>query len=261
MFVRSLITALAVTATPAFAAKANVANQVLAPADLFLRGVEDAKLGTRHETPVLRLMSDPPPTVSLAAWQTPIKNQDGRGTCWAFAAVGALEAAYKRAYGIELDLSEQYVFHIEKAGELYSDYPTSTAPHENNSSFWGFQGNSGILKQMERFGVPTEADAPYLGQAAMEELRIATPASGALAYTSTQEELDAFEFSAGHIPGIARERANYRVVRAEEVGAHDTTELERVIAGGHEIVADFDLKWGVAFWMRASELSFDEDEA
>src|SRR3712207_3783973 len=49
---------------------------------------------------------------SLARYQTmPFRDQGGRGTCWAFAGVAAMEAAYKRRYGLELDLSEQYVFH------------------------------------------------------------------------------------------------------------------------------------------------------
>src|SRR5262249_53828249 len=58
---------------------------------------------------------------SLAQYQTPFRftvgdqsviGQGGRGTCWAFAGVAALEAAYKRKYGVTLDLSEQYTFHM-----------------------------------------------------------------------------------------------------------------------------------------------------
>ena len=49
---------------------------------------------------------------SLAQYQTSFKNQRDRGTCWAFAGVAALEAAYKRKYNLTLDLSEQYVFHM-----------------------------------------------------------------------------------------------------------------------------------------------------
>ena len=43
---------------------------------------------------------------SLAQYQTSIKNQDGRNSCWAFGGVAALEAAYKRKHGLEIDLSD-----------------------------------------------------------------------------------------------------------------------------------------------------------
>ena len=189
------------------------------------------------------LWAAPPERASLAAYQSPIKNQAGRDTCYSFAAVAALEAAYKRGYGLDLDLSEQYAFHMGKAGELYADYMTSTVPHENNSSFWGFQGNSIMLKFMERFSVPTEADAPYLSSTAMLALRSSIPTAGALGFDSTQEQLDAFEFSSGNIPPQARERARYRVVSAAYAPKGDTAALETIIAGGHEILMDINLKW------------------
>ena len=69
-------------------------------------------------------------TFSLADYQTPFRNQGERSTSWAFAGAAALEAAYKRRYGISLSLSAEYVFHIGRAFELFShpaDAPRSDA--------------------------------------------------------------------------------------------------------------------------------------
>jgi hypothetical protein len=51
-----------------------------------------------------------PPSVSLAAQQTSIKNQV-RNTCTYYSTIAALEAAYKRNYGMDLDLSERHLNH------------------------------------------------------------------------------------------------------------------------------------------------------
>ena len=50
-----------------------------------------------------------PASADLSQYQTPVKNQNPRGTCTNFAAVAAIEAQYKLQYGLTLDLSEQWV--------------------------------------------------------------------------------------------------------------------------------------------------------
>ncbi len=64
------------------------------------------------------LDSLPPPallnTQAVFDWRlingvTPVKNQGGCGSCWAFAATGAFESSIKIVNGIEYDLSEQQV--------------------------------------------------------------------------------------------------------------------------------------------------------
>lgn len=202
-------------ADPSFDLKQHVEEHqhLLEDLDTHRRAVERANTFARvnglvHIPPIKPLAN----VVSLAQYQTGFRNQGSRGTCYAFASCAAIEAAYKRKYGVDLDLSEQFAFHINKAGELYSDYTTTTSPHENNSSYWGFQGGSDIVDKLARAAIPTEAAAPYLDGPAMTQLLQATPAAGTLdPNTATQEQLDAFEFLQGHIPTRARQSASYRV--------------------------------------------------
>ena len=49
-----------------------------------------------------------PDAVDHRQCQTPIKNQQDRGTCVCFASLAGIEAIYKRGSGNDLDLSEQY---------------------------------------------------------------------------------------------------------------------------------------------------------
>ncbi len=188
-----------------------------------------------------------PASYSLASYQTAIRNQGDRNTCWAFAGVAGLEAYYRRAYGVTLNLSEQYVFHVGKAFELYPDYKTNSVPHENNSSYWGFQGSSDIVQKLTYAAVPDEASAPYMSQGEMDTLKASIPASGALDWNSTQQQLDAFEFDTRHIPLAARNNAKYRATKYTYIAFGDrstlNSRLETVIASGKEVVADFQLRW------------------
>jgi len=205
------------------------ANPALQPLALFTRGLEEARtlsLANGWVTPM-------PPVVltgtevTLAADQSPFQNQQDRGTCWAFAGIAALEAAYRRLKGLQVGLSEQYLFHICKAHE--SDF--------GNHSLMGFQGSSDIVKHLERMRVPERADAPYRTQADMiANIPAAATLNGAA--SPTQEQRDDFEFAPAHIPFAARGRARYGVRTSGVLTDFSVTDLENVLRARHEVVVN-----------------------
>ncbi|ANI40341.1 hypothetical protein MYVA_3198 [Mycolicibacterium vaccae 95051] len=183
-----------------------------------------------------------PEVVSLAHWQTPFKDQLDRGTCYAFATCAGMEAAYRRQHHVTLDLSEQFAFHINKAGELIPGFHSSPKLlHENNSSFWGFQGSSDIVTKLARSAIPLERHARYLSHSDMNTLRLNTPGAGALISeeSTPQSQIDAFEYTQGHIPLASRYRARYRVTGFRSLGDDPSDILiQAVLSQGHEVIAD-----------------------
>ncbi len=181
-----------------------------------------------------------PDAISLEQHQTGYRSQRGRSTCYAFATCAAMEAAYKRKYGLNLHLSEQYAFHINKVFELFPSCLTDrTILHENNSSYWGFQGGAGFVSKLAVCALPEAPAAPYLTGAKMKALKEATPACGELDFkSSTQEQLDAFEFLEAHIPTAARYVARYRVSGFGQLPSKPSdSQVESVLAGGREVIA------------------------
>src|SRR5580704_10638977 len=117
-----------------------------------------------------------PTSFNLLAWQTPIKNQGKRDTCYAFALTAALEAAYRHKYGKIVDgkyqgpqwiLSEEFLIHVAKSTLLNRP---QTYLFENPSSYWeGVLGVVGypmmisvLSEQLMNYRIPETQYAPYL---------------------------------------------------------------------------------------------------
>jgi hypothetical protein len=117
-----------------------------------------------------------PSNFNLLPWQTPIKNQAQRDTCYAFAFTAALEAAYKHKYGKVVDghyqgpqwiLSEEFLIHVAKSTLLNQP---RTYLFENPSSYWpgvvGVVGDpmmiSVLSEQLMNYRIPESQYAPYL---------------------------------------------------------------------------------------------------
>ena len=198
--------------------------------DLYLRHVsEDRKIIAQLDLIHSYKPLTKPNAYSLARWQTPIRNQGGRGTCYTFACVAAMEAMYNRTFGLMLDLSEHYAFQLGKIGELYPDYMTNTRPHESNTSYWGGQGNSTFLNVISKCAIPLELEAPYLSQVDFEKIRtsLGLPLMNDFE-TITQETIDEFEFDERTVPVSARSLALYQGTGYAMIGI-EITDIESAI--------------------------------
>lgn len=190
-----------------------------------------------------------PDRVTWFQYQTPIRNQGDRNTCSIFAMIAAVEARYRRQFGVALDLSEQYAWHLYKSsGVTHPKY----YKYENQSSYWGGGGSHGI-KELKNFSIPLESFAPYKTQSQMNAIRLSIPAAGALIWTqeastnpTTQDNVDAFEYSPLYIPTAARFNAKYGVASytlLNQAFVRDSAQMEGRIAAGNEVMVDLQLKW------------------
>jgi hypothetical protein len=106
-----------------------------------------------------------PTSVDLSQYQTPVKHQFGRGTCTNFAAVAAIEAQYKRQYGLTLDLSEQWVTHLKHMMELWLDEQGNLLPPSRTENAPGPWDGGSVTFNLQvfstpRLGIPLENEMP-----------------------------------------------------------------------------------------------------
>ena len=196
---------------PKLAARA-VSPPLVEPLETFLPRLERVAriLGPAVSREVSR--APLPRRVSHRQFQTTLDvGQGSRGSCWAFAGVAALEAAYARI-NVHVDLSEQYLFHISKAHEN----------HRNGggiNSLIGFQGSSDIVHHLSYWAVPLSSNVPYIDQPQLQALANSIPGTGgglASAAGGTREQDDWFEFDLRNIPLMGRWFAQYRVERLRQ---------------------------------------------
>jgi hypothetical protein len=176
-------------------------------------------------------------TFSLADFQTPFRSQGDRGTSWAFAGAAALEAAYKRRYGISLTLSAEYIFHIGRAFELFPHPPD---PCPRGEAFLShFPGCGAVAQLLAQCAVPDEAHAPYFATMAALERGIEVPGSRGQSEPVSQEAIDEFDFGEEHIPLRARLNARYRAADWASLGADPSvTAIENTLLAEYEVIAD-----------------------
>jgi cathepsin L len=88
---------------------------------------------------------------------TAVQNQNPCGCCWAFATVGAYEAAYAKKHGVLIGASEQYLLDCTKGVN-----PDSAGGQQSWDCFGGWWAFDLLWAQKVNFpGLPRRVDLPY----------------------------------------------------------------------------------------------------
>jgi len=113
-----------------------------------------------------------PNLVDLRGNSTPYRSQvepsGERGGCTYFGSLSALEAAYKKREGIELDLSEEFMAITSKMFGLHPYWSDIRDANTRENQFAGTQGGGSIALLAQGMRIPKETDVPY-GQYAISE--------------------------------------------------------------------------------------------
>jgi hypothetical protein len=118
----------------------------------------------RDRAPFVSFKAQPelPAAFDWRPYCTPVKNQDGCGSCWAFATVGTLECAISIKDGATVDLSEQWLISCNNETE---------PPHLLGEGVWGCDGgwfahgyHQSTPDECGQSGAVLEADFPYAYQ-------------------------------------------------------------------------------------------------
>src|ERR1041384_3877915 len=192
-----------------------------------------------------------PPSVSLQQYQTAGRSPGPRRTCTTFAGVAAIEAAYRHAYNVSLDLSEEYATRMHNAEAILTP-ATAPTSHENLVASWGGGSVTYTLQLFSNsaFGLPEEQLLGYLPFADFENTNQGGDVP-MLNDNSTQRAVDDFNLSEDavvyKIPAavaiqmfrsFAIDSARYRatqVLYASPSDRQSVTWFKTQLAAGHEV--------------------------
>jgi hypothetical protein len=174
--------------------------------------------------------------------QTPARDQQDHGTCYVFAAIAALEAAYKRAGYGTLDLSEEFVNEAVRLFWLEPRPGKNLPAHRAENRFSMGQGGfeDGVVNLMAEcgFAVPEEKHMPYRGN----PMKAKCPASPTWPDWNLQRKLGSFNLDPRRFDGAALAKAKFYGVRScHDRPGNDPAAIEEALRKGREVV------WGFSF--------------
>ena len=190
-----------------------------------------------------------PDRVDLRRWQTPVKNQWGRGNCFIHATVAAMEAAYKRAGHGDLDLSELFSDYVgqlffletvEMNDRWYTTtmrVPAATERETSIQSDHAMSVESGAPGMV--LAIPEEKYFPYNPR----PHDLGGHADKNDPFWANQFTVSRFNLDPANLPFSALSAPRYFRIRAVEwlpkEEARNPAAIEAVLAGGHEVLWDF----------------------
>ncbi len=179
----------------------------------------------------------------LIADQTPIRNQGSRNTCVTFAAVAALEAAYKRVGWTSIDLSEEFENYLGKTFWLHQTWNDigSADETENQVGAFGGGGGTGHVKWLANgMRVPEEQRMRYRPGG----YDLGAHPSWQDPHWQVQRNVNTFNLDPRNLPraALTAPRYFYATGYATLRVPSSATEIESVLRSRREVVWDFSLR-------------------
>lgn len=194
-----------------------------------------------------------PQVVDLRPYQTGVRNQGARGSCYIHATVAAMEAAYKRAGYGDLDLAENFSDYVARMmyletcqfdGQFTTRIMRNPTAWERESGMPIFEKMSGTVDSLvgcEPVGtlaIPLEVEMPFTDAMFDSGGRSETDLYWVKQYNVSTHLLDE-----ARLPRSALQAPfYYKVKRVEFLPKADATNpaaIERVLASGKEVIWDF----------------------